>query len=270
MFLYEFTRYANPGPAPVGPVAEQWRFVGVGPDYTDENDVVWLGETITHGSISQSRENAGGELLVTVPRTNAVAAQFLHTYPISSIWLRLYNSETGLVEHSGSVRMSEWGELTATLKVADFRTMTKRQGLRLTFSASCEWHVYGPRCGVNKDAQGPIGVPPVIGYNYRNDGEVLSASEDGLTLSVSGLSSRTNGFFAGGPVYARGHKRMAISHTGNTIELTAPIPGLQAGDEVVAYKGCAGDWASCESFGNTRFFGGCPNVPKKPPQEGIG
>ena len=66
-----------------------------------------------------------------------------------------------------------------------------------------------------------------------------------------------------------GVPRMITNHSGDTITLSAVLPGLAVGVALEAFAGCDRTFATCQSkFGNSLNFGGFPWIPAKNPFAG--
>jgi len=67
----------------------------------------------------------------------------------------------------------------------------------------------------------------------------------------------------------QGHRRMILSHVGDTVTLTAAILGLAPGSTVTAFAGCDHTISTCDSkFNNRENFGGFPYFPSINPFAG--
>ena len=61
----------------------------------------------------------------------------------------------------------------------------------------------------------------------------------------------------------------AVASSGGAVTLSAPIPGLKAGDAFEAYPGCDHTLSTCaDKFGNQLNYGGFPYIPVKNPFAG--
>ena len=96
----------------------------------------------------------------------------------------------------------------------------------------------------------------------------------GATMTLSGLGSFSDGYFAGGYLEwqksAGVYERRAVrSQIGGTVIISFPIPGMAAAAAVTLYPGCDHTLATCENkFGNHLNYGGMPCFPTKNPFDG--
>ncbi|WP_303678184.1 phage BR0599 family protein [Ralstonia mannitolilytica] len=76
-------------------------------------------------------------------------------------------------------------------------------------------------------------------------------------------------WFVGGRLMSAGAQRMIVASSGGAVTLSAPIPGLKAGDAFEAYPGCDHTLTTCAAkFGNQLNYGGFPFIPVKNPFTG--
>ncbi|SOE50286.1 Phage conserved hypothetical protein BR0599 [Burkholderia sp. YR290] len=262
-FTYEFTQYNAPGPGQAGGVKDTWRYTSDVVPYTDGSGNVFTPAIISHDAMTVSQENNSGQIYVQCARDFPVALLYYRAVPSGSIWLRVRDQVTGLIGYVGRIRSCEWAEVTAKFLMSSSSDMLARDGLRIHWEGPCGWQLYGPRCGVNRNAQNAAGS-----YLYRTDGSVDSVSADGLTVVSSAFATRPDGFFSAGSFVVGDYHRMILSHAGNTVTLMSAIDGLAAGTAFSSAKGCNRSTGSsgpggCADFQNITFFGGTPNVPLK-------
>ncbi|KWF99098.1 phage BR0599 family protein [Burkholderia cepacia] len=259
-FTYEFTQYALPGPGQAGGVKAVWRYTSDLVPYTDGSGNAFTPTIISHDALNLSQENNSGQVYVNCARDLPVAQLYYRGVPAGAIWLRVRDQDTGMVGYVGRIRSCEWAEATARLLMTSSSDMLSRDGLRLHWQGPCGWSLYGPRCGINRDAQDGSG-----NFLYRTDGTVEAVSADGLTLTSATFATRPDGFFNAGSFIAGDYHRMVLSHTGSSIVLLTAIDGLAPGAVFSAAKGCNRSTGAggCADFQNITFFGGTPNVPLK-------
>lgn len=278
-FTYEFTQYNNVGPGQQGGVKQQWRYTSDNVPFTDTSGNVFTPAIIAHDAMTVSQDNNNGQIYVNSSRDLPVAQLYYKSVPSGSIWLRVRDQQTGLVGYVGRIRSAEWAEATVRLLMSSSSDMLARDGLRLHWEGPCGWQLYGPRCGVDRNAQDASG-----NYLYRTDGTVDSVSADGLTVTSSAFAARADSFFNAGSFVVGDVHRMILTHVGNTVTLLAAIDGLTAGTAFSSAKGCnrstglgevTGSEVSsttttsaggagpggCNDFNNLVHFGGTPNVP---------
>jgi uncharacterized phage protein (TIGR02218 family) len=102
---------------------------------------------------------------------------------------------------------------------------------------------------------------------YKLTGTVGSFS--GLNVISSTFLSQTSSWLTGGYLRVAGVPRMITNHSGDTITLSAVLPGLAVGASFEAFAGCDRTFSTCQSkFGNSLNFGGFPWIPVKNPFAG--
>ena len=143
---------------------------------------------------------------------------------------------------------------TAKIRCESIFTALKRPGLRAHYQTGCRHALFDPGCGVNNQA-------------YKLAGTVASFS--GLNVTSSTFLSQASGWLTGGYLRVAGVPRMITNHSGDTITLSAVLPGLAVGVAFEAFAGCDRTFATCQSkFGNSLNFGGFPWIPAKNPFAG--
>ena len=90
-----------------------------------------------------------------------------------------------------------------------------------------------------------------------------------MRVTAAVFLAKPVGWFVGGRLTAAGAQRLIVASSGGAVTLSAPIPGLTAGDAFDAYPGCDHTLGTCASkFGNQLNFGGFPYIPQKNPFTG--
>jgi hypothetical protein len=217
---------------------------------------------IIHSDISYDSEKAAGQLTVTVPRDHPVAVLFIGGYPEGTIELRVIELTSDAVDAIsrviwlGHIRDSNASELTAELTGSDKREQMERLGLRLNGGPTCQWPLYGNKCGLDEAT------------NTRT-GTVTSVSTDGRTVTTT--LSEVDDFFKAGKLRANGKVRMATKSVGGVITLMNGMGGLSPGDAVSACKGCDRTEANCIARGNVLRFSAFAGfeTPKNPFTKGV-
>lgn len=214
---------------------------------------------IERGELSVTDETPREGLDVTVARDNPVAALFNAQAPDGTMFLTIFREHRGDADFITLGRWRvlgvTWSNSTALLKCEPLFTALARPMLRLRFSVTCRHALFGPECGVSKPA---FAVTAVL----------IAAT--GVTMQSAAFAAHPSGYFRGGELDAGlGRRRRIIDHVGDTITLTANIPGIAGGATVTAFPACNklinGDCLN--RFSNTPNHGGFPNTPDKNPFE---
>lgn len=80
------------------------------------------------------------------------------------------------------------------------------------------------------------------------------------------FASKPNGWWVGGKILLEGVPRFIVGHAGDTLTLSAAVPGLAQNAGFVVSAGCDHAPTTCDSkFGNALNYGGAPWFPIKNP-----
>ena len=221
-------------------------------------DAAYEPSIITHSGTNQSTEVSGGHITVTVPRDHAIATMFVAFIPSTPLYLTILRGHDGddqmMVVFTGRVQSCKFmPDDTCELDCAPESELLKREIATALFQRPCNRALFDDGCGVNKET-------------YRKSGAIAEVSADGLTIAADFFAAMPNDWFATGYIEQAAHKRMIVSHTGNTVTLMNAMPGLFAGMEINAYPGCDRTHGGCVSkFDNGTNFLGYQWIPNKNP-----
>ncbi len=252
IYLYWFSFYSQ---ATGGELLETWAFTSY--EEAVVNDaypgLTFLPQAgITHSEIRYDAERNAGEITITVPRDFPIAQKFVGGYPYGTIYLRVIEVDgadaaaNAEVIWRGKIRNSTAKRLTADLTGTDGREKLTRLGLRLNTGPTCQWGLYGTRCGVSK-------------AGYTQTGTVTAVSTDGLTLTTN--LSQADNYYKSGTVRGKGQAHMVTKNVGGVLTLMNPITGIAVGDSVEASKGCSRSASDCKTFNNYPNFSGFADFP---------
>lgn len=243
--------------------AQTWRYTSRGEDVTALSQT-WTAVPISMGGVEQTNELNKASLQLEFPRDNVFAKQFLGIAPeqVSSVTIRRgHASDAEFVVHwKGRITGSTAGDDKIRLDCESVFTSLRRPGLRPIFQKSCRFALYGPRCGV-------------VQNTYKVTGPATSLS--GTTLVVAAAASQANGWYTGGIVEAPdGSLRFIMDHSGSTLVLLRPNPGLAAAiaagpTNVTISPGCDRLRGTCKNkFNNGNRYGGFAWMTSKNPFNG--
>ena len=214
----------------------------------------YLGRTfeptvIERTEVDQNGEASSGNITVTLDLENPVA-QLLAEGPNQVVNLVVFcghegESEIGCV-FTGRVSTPKFRE--ACEITCESRQATWKQSIpSLVFQSQCPLRWGGPRCGVPKD-------------DYRVVATITAIN--GLILMSPAFATHEDGWFRGGWIDLGGVLRMITGHTGESITLLVPMPGLAVGAQVAAFPGCPGTEQACRvKFGNLNQHLGFCRIP---------
>jgi len=150
-------------------------------------------------------------------------------------------------------------------KIASVRTEGRMASLRIPslmeeaiatqipsvhFQVLCNHPLYSPRCGILRQTQGFDFTPTV-----------LSAS--GLTVTVSSIFSKPDGWFDAGEIIrtSDGERRAVLSQVGTVLTLEHPFSSAPFPFATTLMTGCNKSVLTCrDKFNNVINFGGFPNI----------
>lgn len=219
---------------------------------------VYAAAPIERGQVEASQEFGRAYLDITVPYDNAVATLFTSGYPDGHVTLAIYRSHVGETEWisywRGRVVSVAYEGHKCKMRCEPVFTALQRAGLRAVYQLQCRHVLYGTNCGAVKASHS---VASTVTLFIENQ------------VFVNGADAYADGWFAGGEIETPHGRRMIVSHTGNSLMLSAGIPGLTVNDAVTLAPGCDHTVDTCTSkFSNDLNFGGFPYLPKKNPFSG--
>ncbi len=248
--LYEFT---------VGPTV--YRYTTAPDDYTYQTKV-YKALQITRSDIEESGELSKNELTVTAQRDLEVADLFRVAPPSEVVGLNIYRihyddpAQERKLHWTGRVLSASWSGPQTSLTCESIFTSLRRPGLRRNYGRLCPHVLYGAACGL-------------ADTSWRSE-IVLTASTEG-TVTATEIGAQADGWWSGGMIEwesapGRYERRAIRNHSGQTVTLTHPIPGLAAGETIFIWPGCDHSLTTCGGkFANHLNYGGFPYVPKKNP-----
>lgn len=224
---------------------------------------VWQASAISHSRIPYSSDSARSEFPITFPLSDNFARAFLAPVGLQTttvrIWKGFLNDTDAelVVQYNGTVlaaqpRESGTIELTCMGDISGLR----RKGLTAVLQRPCRHALYHDGCGVSLAAK-------------QTAATITAITVDGLTLTVSAASAQADGYYAGGVFQFAGVQEMIASHTGSTLRLAAPVPGLLSAFTgslgCLIAPGCNLIRDTCNTrFANLDNFGGFPFLTETP------
>jgi uncharacterized phage protein (TIGR02218 family) len=225
--------------------------------------VVYQSETyeprpIKRGAFRQTQELNKATLEINAPRDLPLVADSFASPLVGVIALTIYRQHRGDGEtvawwrgRVAGIRASG-SEITITCE--PLATALKRIGLRRPAQRQCPHALYDAGCTVS----------PAL---FSATGNLLSINS--ATLTASAFATKPDGWWVGGKIILNGVPRFVIGHTGDTVTISAAVPGLPQNAAFTVYAGCDHTPATCNSkFSNILNFGGAPWLPVKNPFTG--
>jgi uncharacterized phage protein (TIGR02218 family) len=205
-----------------------------------------------------SQEDQSGTLQVLLSRFNPVAHLFMAQSPPQPVALTIYRLHytdgATAVTFIGKVSSVVYEGPTAALRCSPLSAAMNRNIPRLLQQKHCNWALYGPGCGLNKES-------------FKDTGTVASVS--GFMVTADVFATRADGWFdTGWMELADGTRRYITAHVGNTVTLQDPFLSLPNGTAFSAFAGCLRTEAVCASkFSNLVNFLGFERIPSRNPYE---
>lgn len=245
--LYEFIRGVS-----------VWRFTSADRDITYSSNT-YKSLAISRSSIKLNEDVFKSGISLTMHRSEIFAAELLVYSPDMPTTVTLFRGHYGDNDYvsywKGRVVGASASGNNIEVECESVFTSSRRPGLRAHYEYNCRHALYSAKCGAPASSN-------KVGLKVAS---MISSTK----LSMIGADAYANGWFSGGMIQYGGGYRFIISHTGNTLELTRPLAGLQAGATVDVYKGCDHSKETCNSkFNNIVNFGGFPWIPSKNPLGG--
>lgn len=261
----EFYRFAQSG--------QVWTYTS-GDTPVEHNGETYTPAPIERSQIEQSNEINRSNLSITLPRTNALAAEFLTDTSdfITSVTLYRQIDGSTVVLWKGRVASAKASISEVTIECESIFTSLRRPGLRARYQRACRHTLYGRGCNVDKTLFALTGI--------------VDAVTDAV-ITVPEAAGQADGYFTGGMMETYdGIARWITQHSGTSITLSRPIPGFadrltetgwglswgkywngQVG--VILYPGCDRTRQTCnDRFNNINNFGGFSWIPRRNPFDG--
>jgi len=231
-----------------------------------EDSITESADTFTPVNIRRSKLRGGGPdsrteaLVLSLPGSNTIVKRYISSVPgvkADVVIERMQRDDTS----EEVIRIFE-GRITsvafedngrrAKVEVKPRVSAQSRPVPRFTYQGLCNHVLYDGACGA--DDTDPT---------YRLSSATVTA-ESGNTITVSGASAYTDGWFTGGYVESGDDYRLVIDHVGDLLTLHLPFATSVDGIAVNVFAGCSHNIATCKSkFNNVVNFGGFAFVPTK-------
>lgn len=205
-----------------------------------------------------TREVSAQQLELIVRRDLPLAKLWLQYVPPRTVWVsvfRYHRSEVSAPEvitfWQGKVRGVAWSGNEASIQCLPIDTAFSRNGLRVTYGATCRHQLYGLKCKV--PLVNFIKTATITGIS----GNTIQ-SPDFVTVSDN-VTPAPDGWWVAGfienPVTSE--LRYITSHSNTSIDVLTAFETLQPGDTVNIAAGCNHIATTCDNkFGNIVNYGG--------------
>lgn len=250
VWLYEFT---------IGGVVT--RYTSRSSAYTYDSET-WSPAAIGHGRIMQTANLRKQELTITLPKSNAVATTIREGVGIIATRVRVLHGyeEDGdqefVVKFDGRIVNHKPFVGTTTLICEPESTKRRRKAIAAHFQRPCRHALYHGGCGLS-----------LASYQAA----AVATDWTSPILTVTEAAAQPDGYYSGGLVSFNGALQMIRRHTGTSLNMLAPVPGLEADldangtSAVLIAPGCDLTMQTCDDkFSNIENFGGFPWVTDTP------
>jgi uncharacterized phage protein (TIGR02218 family) len=210
---------------------------------------------ISRSEMSFSEEDTGETLEISVARDNPIAELFIAELPSNPIWVTIFRAHRGdedlaVTIFAGKVIRAKFEESEAILTAGSLITVLSRAIPPLTMQTQCNHYLYSPECGVDSST-------------HRDQITVTGIS--GSQVTAAEFALKADDYFRGGRlVTPEGDQRFIAAHTGDTVTLLSPLPGLAIGMICWAYYGCDHTESTCATkFSNLDQHLGWARIPSR-------
>lgn len=204
---------------------------------------------ISRGRLTQSPENRGNNIQVTVPGDNEFAVKYINVVPADRARVTIRRVQRpdfpgpevvtlfeGFVQ---SVAFTDDAKV-AEINIVPIISATSRAIPRFSYSGLCNHVLYDDGCKVDDTDS-----------TWRFLGTVSAAT--GNTVTVVGLNGEADGFYTAGFIEINStlDSRMILDHTGNVLTLLLPFAEDPIGQGVKVLAGCDHTIDVCDTKFNT-------------------
>lgn len=221
---------------------------------------------ISCSAIKESSERQKRQITLTLPNSAEVCSNWRPYPPGDVIAITVLQRQRGETDFEvawyGRVVQPKFSDKECEITCDPSSGSARPHGLQLRWQRGCPNALYSQGHGLCNLNPEDFAVPATL------------TDVSGLTLTADEFSGVAAGRLAGGYIEwlsASGliQRRSIMSNTGSTLAVDYGAEDLAIGLDVVAYHGCAHNWADCDSKGNSDNYGGCTKSPSKNPFSGI-
>lgn len=235
-----------------------YRFVSGDQDKTVSSNL-YTATTIAHSSLKKSPIGKRSEVVVTIPRTLAVATALLGGgLPPDTVTVTISRFHEG----DGEVRQFRHGTVTGVeldgswFRVRVASLLEDRLNVRLPIllaQRECVNVLGDAVCQINTESS-------------ENKVSTTISSQTGTTIVVASMSGKPDDWARRGKVVhaTNGEQRSVLEQTGTSLVLDLPFS--VATGSIAIYRGCDQQPTTCrDTFSNMDNFGGAPQLPTTNP-----
>lgn len=219
----------------------------------------YLPVTISRSAFERSDEAGSSSVEVRLARglslVNELRAGTPPT-PVSATIYRLHRTDPeAIVLFRGEVLNAGMQSEELVVRCVSPLSAEERAVPRYVIMRTCPHVLYGPACALDPD-------------DWDVAGTVVSVTGGGITVNVTEAGTKASGYFNAGVLRVDGTDKRGfiVAHSGTTLTLLDPVPGLAATNAVTLQAGCDHTVETCrDRFSNVPNFGGYPLHPERNP-----
>lgn len=248
-----------------GQPIELYRFVGSLDVYTytsgnrpiTYNSEVYRPVPMQRSEIKLGDVTERNELKVTMPISVKLVRDYGFDIPPPELTLSIFrvHGVSGAIQpwfRGSVVSITMEGNKASVAIPSIFSAYMSSEFPNIMYQSQCNWPLYSPGCGVNRD-------------DYRLD-TVINAIIDETKIVVEDAADYANGWFKAGEIVTAQERRLIVEHSGSQLTLNYPFRSMTQGMNVTAYAGCDHSIQTChEKFDNLVNFFGFPYTPSLNP-----
>jgi len=226
--------------------------------YISDNEI-YQPAPISRDKIRQGEEIRKDTITLTIPRGHALASEFISIAPESTTTVTIRRLHRGLdigeaiVVWKGRITGAQPRDEKVELSCESVYTSMRLHGLRLRAELICQHSLYDQYCKADQPAK-------------RVDDTIATMTSPTILEMNSISGTYTDGWFSGGILDYNQDSRFIVSHSGSTLRISRPLPGLAVGSSVALYPGCSRTISACrDKFNNLNNFLGFPWMPQENP-----
>lgn len=250
---------------------------GVTYTYTDSDvPITFDGRTYVPTAIGREKIEASGgvdrkTLEIEITPNAPLVRFFLERPPQNGVSIIIYQGHAldgdvdFLAVFSGMLLSVRVGVRYATLVCEPVQTKLQRVGLRRHYQYQCPHALYGPKCKVNKVNFARTATISALGGNYL---DLVAGWEGALAKQQFAQGFATWVDSETGATQRRSILRIGAAN--DRLFVTGAIIGIEEGDQITVYPGCAHNQDDCRGvFNNINNYGGCPRIPSQSPMGSV-
>jgi uncharacterized phage protein (TIGR02218 family) len=238
--LYEFVRGTN-----------IWRYTSADEDKSVDF-ATYKSYEMSRSAIDNSQDIAKSHITIKATTDNPFAYQFIASSPsdVIDVVIKQYH-ETDVDNQvvtlwNGRVVNVKFVGNEVQIRCEPQVTSMNRNTLRRLYQPECPHVLYGSQCRADE-------------LNFLVNADVDAST--GNTITSSTIGAYSDGYFSGGYIEwdraSYKDRRSILDHVGDTITLNGDLAGIDVGDEVAIYPGCAHNMTACkDKFNNLDNYGG--------------